>query len=152
MTRPTLSVLLVSVFVVTLLHNANAQQKLPPRSEIDALLENAVRQGNSQLANTKVDDDTTLVMMTYDKGVPVFSYHYRTMITKRLGRKTLTAAEQVAMRTFHREKTCSSHFKGFMLAYGLQVAHLFEDGTTGRNLLTLTYQGSDCTGASTKRE
>ena len=121
-----------------------AQQKLPPRSEVDAVLENAARQGNSQLSNTKVDDDTTLVAFTYDKGVPLFAYHYRTMVTKRLGRKTLNASEMTAMRDFHKEKTCSSHFKGLMLAYGLQVAHIFEDGTNGKNLLTLTYRGSDC--------
>lgn len=144
------SLLAASVCVLALHNDADAQQKLPSRSEIDILLENAVRQGNSQLANTKVDGDTTLVVMTYDKGVPVFSYHYRTMVTERLGRKSLTVSEKDAMREFHREKTCSSHFKALMLVYGLHVAHYFEDGTTGKNLLTLTYRGADCTNSNVR--
>lgn len=135
---------LIAIFIIATHQNALAQQKLPPRSEVDAVLANAARQGNTQLSNTKVDDDTTLVMMTYDKGVPLFAYHYRTMVTKRLGRKNLNSSEINAMRVFHKEKTCSSHFKGLMLAYGLEVAHVFEDGTNGKNLLTLTYKGSDC--------
>lgn len=146
----TLLIALTNLLALALCQSASAQGKTPPRAELDAALENAVRQANSQLANTKIDDYTTLIFMTYDKGTPVFSYHYRTFITKSLGRNSLAASEKEIMREYHREKTCSSHFTVPMRVYGLHVSHLFEDGTTGKPLLSLTYRWADCIAESAK--
>lgn len=123
---------------------AHAQSQLLPRSEIDALFDNVARQTNTQTSNTKIDEYTTLKLVTYDKGVPVFTYHYVSTVSKKLGRTNLTQAERDAMFVFHQTKTCSSHFRAFMIPYGLNVTHMFEDQKTGRNLITLTYSAKDC--------
>jgi hypothetical protein len=130
--------------LITLHFIAHAQEKLPTKTEVDALFENVARQTNSQASNSKVDDFTTLKVVTYDKGVPVFTYHYVSTILKKTGRSDLTQTERDAMFVFHQTKTCNSHFRAFMIPYGLKVTHTFEDQMTGRNLITLTYGSKDC--------
>jgi hypothetical protein len=121
-----------------------AQEKWPTRSEVDAMFENVARQANSQMSGTKIDEYTTLRAVSYDKAVPVFSYLYASTVSAKTGRLNLNGAERQAMSTYHQTKTCGTHFRPFMKAYGLRVTHIFEDQRTGSHLITLTYSGKDC--------
>lgn len=116
----------------------------PTIEDMHRILGNAAVEANKQLANTRIDDYTTLKLMTYDRGVPVMTYHYTSTVLKATGQKALNAAARKALVDYHRTKTCSTQYVPFMRVFGLQVAHRFEDAATGLELITVTIQGSDC--------
>lgn len=119
-------------------------QKPPTIEDMHRLLENAARQANSQISNTKLDDYTTLKLMTYDRGVPVMTYHYTSSALQAIGARELNAAARQAMFDHHRSRTCGTQFAPFMRMFGLKVAHRFEDVATGKEVITVTISGKDC--------
>jgi len=135
--------LLVAALMLTA--TATAQpDKRPTIEDMHRILENAAREANGQLANTRLDDLTTLKLMTYDRGVPVMTYHYTSSALQATGQKSLNQAARKAMIDHHRVKTCSTQYVPFMRVFGLKVAHRFEDVSTGLEVITVTVQGSDC--------
>ena len=123
---------------------ADAQNKAPTVEQMHVMFESAAREANSQLSNTRLDDYTVLKLMTYDRRVPVMTYHYTSDVLTALKKTELDPAARRAMFDYHRGKTCGTHFAPFMRVYGLKVAHRFEDAKTGRELITLTIEGKDC--------
>jgi hypothetical protein len=123
---------------------ADAQDKPPTVEQMHMMFENAAREANAQLSNTRMDDHTVLKLMTYDRRVPVMTYHYTSNVLAALRKTELDPAARRAMFDYHRGKTCGTHFTPFMRVYGLKVAHRFEDAKTGRELITLTIEGKDC--------
>jgi hypothetical protein len=129
-----------------LLPNATvAQREIRPTIEdMHRVLENAAQEANKQLANTRLDDYTTLKFMTYDRRAPVMTYHYASTALQITGQKSLNAAARNAMNEYHRAKTCSTQFVPFMRVFGLKVAHRFEDAATGLEMITVTVKSADC--------
>ena len=118
--------------------------KRPTIEDMHRLLETAAREANKQLANTRIDDFTTLKLVTYDRGVPVFTYHYTSNILQATGQKSIPQAARKAMIDYHRTKTCATKYALLMRVFGLQVAHRFEDRETGLEIIAVTIQGTDC--------
>lgn len=112
--------------------------------EMHRVLENAVREANGQLANTRIDDYTTLKFMTYDRRVPVMTYHYASSVLGATREHQISDAGRQAMLDYHRTKTCHTRFAPLMRGSGLQVVHRFEDAATGKVLISMTFRGSDC--------
>jgi hypothetical protein len=117
---------------------------VPTKLEVDAILLTAVREANSQLANTRLDDHTTFKAATYDKAVPLFVYSYSTSYLASQKRAAYSQAEIENLRQLHRDKTCGSQFAPLMWAYGLQVEHRMEDRRNGLQVLSLVFKSSDC--------
>ena len=131
--------------LLLIIATASAQtDKRPTIEDMHQILENAARDANRQLANTRIDDFTTLKLMTYDRGVPVMTYHYTSSALKATGQKSMTSATRKAMIDHHRAKTCSTQYVPFMRVFGLKVAHRFEDVASGLEMITVTVQASDC--------
>ena len=120
------------------------QPRLPTVDEMHTMFEVAARQANSQIANTQIDDLTVLKLMTYDRNVPVMTYHYKSTALSALKKKDLDATATKAMIAHHRNKTCGTHFAPFMRVYGLKVAHRFEDAATGSEMITITVEAKNC--------
>jgi len=124
---------------------AGAQSdKRPTIQDMHQILENAAREANKQIANTRIDDFTTLKLMTYDRGISEMTYHYTSSALKATGQKSMSPAARKAMIDHHKVKTCSTQYVPFMRAFGLKVAHRFEDVATGLEMITVTVQSSDC--------
>jgi len=119
-------------------------QKLPPRAEIDKVLNEAVRQFNVKMSGTKVDEMTSIRIMTYDEATPTIAYHYTTLYLAKNKIKKVTPEYIASIRRFNTEKTCTSQFEPLMRAYGLEVVHSFSDAVTGANLLHITITSVDC--------
>lgn len=119
----------------------------PTIENMHLLLENAARQANSQISNTRLDDNTTLKIVTYDRGVPVMTYFYTSNALQASGAHELTSEAKKAMMDYHRIKTCSTQFSPFMRVFGLKVSHRFEDAKTGIEIITITVTGKDCAGS-----
>lgn len=116
----------------------------PAVEEMHRVLENAVRQASPQLANTRVDEYTTVKFVSYDRTVPVFTYHYATTWLNATGKQHYSDAERQILYEYHRTKTCRTQFVPLMRGSGLRVAHRFEDATTGKVLISMVFRGSDC--------
>jgi hypothetical protein len=117
----------------------------PTKADIDALLTNAAKELNSQLANTRIDDHTTFKLATYDKPLPLFAYTYTTTYLASQKRVSYSQAERENLRRVHRDKTCGTQFAPLMRAYGLQVEHRFEDSRNGLQVLSMVFKSADCT-------
>ena len=120
------------------------QEKIAAVEDMHQVLESAARQANTQLANTRIDDYTTLKFVTYDRRVPVMTYHYNSSVLAVTGEQQISEAGRQAMYDYHRTKTCRTQFVPLMRGSGLQVAHRFEDATTGKMLISMAFSGSDC--------
>jgi len=57
------------------------------------------------MSNTRLDDFTTLKLMTYDRGVPVMTYHYTSSALQGTGAQEFNPAAKRAMIAHHRSKT-----------------------------------------------
>jgi hypothetical protein len=121
-----------------------SQSGKPPISELHSAMKNMVMQGNKQLAGSRVDEFTTLRMVTYDEPIPLLSYHYWTDHYTRTGQRNLSESERKRLRAFHIERVCTSKMRVAMREYGLQVGHNFADQSTGRNLLEVRVKYADC--------
>ena len=132
-------------FLILAVSSVSAQtQKPPTRAEIHKILNEAVRQFNSKMTNTKIDEMTIIRMMTYDEATPTMSYHYATTYFAKSKVKKVTPEYIAAIRSFNVEKTCTSQFEPLMRAYGLEVVHSFSDAITGANLVDITVTATDC--------
>jgi hypothetical protein len=129
---------MLEFFVVS----ANGQEKIPSTAELDSVMQNAVRQMNSQMTGTKVDDYTTLKFVTYDMNPPMLSYFYSSNVLSVLGLATLNKNQIEAMKKVNVNKACS--FKLLMKPYGFKVAHIFSDSNSGKIIYKLTVSYSDC--------
>ena len=118
----------------------------PTIDDMHKALEYAAQETNRQLSIKKisVDEFTTLNAMTYNRLIPAMTYNYTSTAFKLLGNTTVSPEARKAMFEHHRAKTCSTHFLPFMRAFGLKVAHRFDDASTGREVITVTIKGSDC--------
>jgi len=125
---------------------AFGQADSPIREDMHLLLEKTAREGNTQLSNTRLDDYTTLKMLTYDKDIPLFTYHYTTSILQLIGVTEISEASKNAMYGYHRLKTCDTSFRSFMQIFGLQVSHRFEDVDSGKEVVRITLSFADCPG------
>ena len=123
--------------------NANAE-KIPSKSELDAVMQNAAKQMNSQMSGLKVDEYTTLKYVSYDTTPPLFTYFYSSSALSATKQQSLTNAQLTAMNQFNINKTCTSNFKALMKPYSLKVAHIMEDSKTGKNFYKLTVSHADC--------
>jgi hypothetical protein len=119
-------------------------QNIPPKSELDAIMQNAVKQMNSQMSGLKVDEYTTLKYVSYDTTPPLFTYFYSSSALSATNQQSLTNAQLAAMNLFNINKTCTSNFKALMKPYNLKVAHIMEDSKTGKNFYKLTVTSIDC--------
>jgi hypothetical protein len=112
--------------------------------EIHTILNDMVRQFNTKMGGTKVDDMTTIRMMTYDENGPTLGYFYSISYFEDTGKHHISPQHAKLTRDFNIEKTCSSPFRALMSDYGLKVVHIFSDSTTGRNLLEVRVSSKDC--------
>ena len=136
----------VAVLLAVVAQTSPAQpSKALTRSDVDQVMTNMVKEFNSKMAGTRVDEMTVIRMMTYDKAVPTLGYHYGTAYFKSTGQRNVSPEHRAALRSFHVEKTCSSNFRVFMKSYKLEVVHTFADTDTGRNLAEIRISNSDCT-------
>lgn len=117
---------------------------IPPRSELDATMNNMVREFNSKMSGTSVDEQTKIKLMTYDAATPTLGYLYSTRHFAKTGKRTIDAEYARTLRSFHVEKTCSSNFKALMKNYGLEIVHSFADENTGKNLIEIRVKPTDC--------
>lgn len=134
------------VFIVgcSLVFSCYGEDKIPSKSEFDAIMQNAVLQMNAQMAGTKIDDYTEFKFVTYDKNPPLFSYFYSSNALTLLKQGSLNETQNKAMKTYNLQKTCSSKFRPLMKPYNLRVAHIFEDKITGKTVYKLTVSHDDC--------
>lgn len=123
--------------------NANAE-KIPSKSELDAVMQNAAKQMNSQMSGLKIDEYTTLKYVAYDTTPPLFTYFYSSSALSATNQQSLTSAQLAAMNLFNINKTCTSNFKALMKPYSLKVAHIMEDSKTGKNFYKITVSHADC--------
>ena len=141
----TFSQLLSLLFAFAASTSVYAQaEKRPTIEDMHRLLENTARQVNTQMSNTRIDDYTTLKFVSYDKGVPIFTYYYSSSALQVIGKPKLDEAARKAMYESNREKTCSSFFSPFMRVFGLKVSHRFENIATGRLMIDVILSGKDC--------
>jgi hypothetical protein len=119
-------------------------QNIPPKAELDAIMQNAVKQMNTQMSGLKIDEYTTLRYVTYDTTPPLFTYFYSSSALSVTNQQTLTNAQLAAMNLYNINKTCTSKFKVLMKPYNLKVAHIMEDSKTGKNFYKLTVTATDC--------
>jgi hypothetical protein len=119
-------------------------QNIPPKSELDAVMQNAAKQMNSQMSGLKIDEYTTLKYVAYDTTPPLFTYFYSSSALTVTNQQSLTTAQLAAMNLFNINKTCTSNFKVLMKPYNLKVAHIMEDSKTGKNFYKLTVSHADC--------
>lgn len=103
-----------------------------------------VREFNSKMPGTRVDEMTAIRIMTYDAAVPTLAYIYSTDYFSQTGQRIVTPEHIKALRAFNIEKTCTSDLRVFMKAHGLQVVHSFSDTFTGANLVQVRVRYSDC--------
>ena len=127
-----------------LVYKIASAQNIPPKSELDAVMQNAVKQMNSQMSGLKVDEYTTLKYVAYDTTLPLFTYFYSSSALSATNQQSLTNAQLAAMNLFNINKTCTSNFKPLMKPYSLKVAHIMEDSKTGKNFYKLTVAAKDC--------
>jgi hypothetical protein len=124
--------------------NAHAQEKIPSKSELDAVMINAVKQMNAQMAGVRIDENTNFKYVTYDLNPPLFSYVYTSNALSVLKQENFTQAQMEALKKFNTAKTCSSQFKPLMKPYNLKVAHVFEDKNNGKIIYKLNVTYLDC--------
>jgi len=134
---------LLAVFLLLITEMSSAQN-IPPKVELDAVMQNAVKQMNSQMSGLKVDEYTTLKYVSYDTTPPLFTYFYSSSALSATNQQSLTNAQLAAMNLFNINKTCTSNFKALMKPYSLKVAHIMEDSKTGKNFYKLTVTHADC--------
>ncbi len=116
---------------------AAARIKERAAADMHSTLEATARQANAQEANKRLDAYTTLKGVSYDRSVPVFTYHYTsTQLFDEAGRR--------AIYEHHRKTVCGSHFATYMQLHGLRVARRFADASTGRELAVATVSWKDC--------
>jgi hypothetical protein len=118
--------------------------KIPSRAELHKIMNDAVKQFNSKMTNTRVDEMTVIRMLTYDEATPTMSYHYATTYFAKSKVKKVTPEYVASIRAFNVEKTCTSQFEPLMRGYGLEVVHSFSDAITGANLVDITVTANDC--------
>ena len=124
--------------------NAYAENKIPSKEELDAIMLNAAKQMNSQMSGLRIDEYTNLKFVAYDLNPPLFSYFYTSTALDIVKQASLNKAQIDAMKKFNINKTCSSQFKPLMRPYNLRVAHIFEDKNTGKVIYKLTVTHNDC--------
>jgi hypothetical protein len=117
---------------------------LPSKSELNAVMQNTVKQMNAQMSGLKIDEYTTLKYVTYDSTPSLFTYFYSSSALSVTNQQTLTIAQITALNQYNINKTCTSKFKGLMKPYNLKVAHILEDSKTGKNFYKLTVSALDC--------
>jgi hypothetical protein len=122
----------------------SAAEGIPSKTELDAVMQNAVKQMNAQMSGLRIDDYTTLKYVTYDTTPPLFTYFYSSSALSVTKQQSLTNAQLAAMKLFNINKTCTSKFKVLMEPYNLKVAHIMEDAKTGKNFYNLTVTSIDC--------
>ena len=127
-----------------LLTNAYAQEKIPSKSELDAIMISAVKQMNAQMAGVRIDEYTNLKFVTYDLNPPLFNYFYTSNALTVLKQNNLTQAQMEALKKFNIAKTCSSQFKPLMKPYNLKVSHTLEDKDSGKIIYKLNVTYLDC--------
>jgi hypothetical protein len=134
-----------SLFILAALSiNSFANDKIPGKAEFDAIMLNAAKQANAQMTGTKIDEYTTLKLVTYDSNPPLFSYFYISNALTILKQDKLNQTQIDAMKISNTNKTCSSKFKPLMKPYNFKVAHIFEDKNSGKIFYKLTVSHSDC--------
>jgi len=124
--------------------NVSAEDKIPGKSELDTVMQNAVKQSNAQMSGTKIDEFTSLKFVTYDLNPPLLSYFYTSSALTALKQDNLNQMQIDVMKKFNVTKTCSSPFKPLMKPYNLKIAHVFEDKNTGKVFYKLTVSHLDC--------
>ena len=130
--------------ILLLITDVALAQNIPSKAELDAVMQNAAKQMNSQMSGLKVDEYTTLKYVSYDTTPPLFTYFYSSSALSVTNQQSLTNAQIAAMNLFNINKTCTSNFKALMKPYSLKVAHIMEDSKTGKNFYKLTVTSIDC--------
>lgn len=131
-------------YLILLLPTLGNTEGIPTKSELDAVMQNAAKQMNSQMSGLKIDEYTTLKYVTYDTTPPLFTYFYSSSALSVTNQQSLTNVQIAAMNQYNINKTCSSKFKGLMKPYNLKVAHILEDSKTGKNFYKQTVAAIDC--------
>jgi hypothetical protein len=134
-----ISIILFALFAST----ANAQNSIPSKSEVDAVMQNAVKQSNIQMSGLRVDEYTTLRLLTYDANKPLLTYFYASSYLRDTNQNSLDQAQMDAIRNFNINKSCSAHGI-IMKQYNLRVAHIFDDSYTGKPIYNITVSRMDC--------
>jgi hypothetical protein len=134
-----IAIVLIASFALA----ANAQNSIPSKSEVDAVLQNAVKKANAQMSGSKVDEYTTLRFLTYDVNPPLLSYFYATSVMRDTNQSSLNQSQIDAIRNFNINKSCSTYGL-IMKHYNLRVAHIFDDSYTGKPIYKITVSRMDC--------
>ena len=141
---------MIKIFLVTLINIAfgfvNADDKIPSKIELDAVMQNAVKQMNSQMTGLKIDEYTNLKFVAYDSNPPLFTYFYSSNVLSSIKQDSLNHTQIEALNKFNITKTCGTSFKPLMKPYNLKVAHIMDDKTTGKKIYKITISHLDCQG------
>jgi hypothetical protein len=132
-------IILFALFALT----ANAQSNIPSKSEVDAVMQNAVKKTNAQMSGSRVDEYTTLRFLTYDVNPPLLSYFYATSVMRDTNQNSLSQSQIDAIRNFNVNKSCAA-YGIIMKHYNLRVAHIFDDSYTGKPIHKITVSHLDC--------
>jgi hypothetical protein len=133
------------IFIILfILSNANAEV-IPPKSDLDAVMQRVVKDFNSQMSGFKTDKfNTSVKYVTYDATPPLFTYIYTSSALSILNQKSLNQAQVTALNQDSIKKTCTDKVKVFMQHYNLKVAHVMEDSKTEVKFYAYTVSAKDC--------
>lgn len=134
-----ISIILFALFAFA----ANAQNSIPSKTEVDAVMQNAVKQANTQMSGSRVDEYTTLRFLTYDVNPPLLSYFYATSVMRDTNQNLLSQSQIDAIRSFNINKSCATYGL-IMRQYNMRVAHIFDDSYTGKPIYKITVSRMDC--------
>jgi hypothetical protein len=86
------------IFIILfILSNANAEV-IPPKSDLDAVMQRVVKDFNSQMSGFKTDKfNTSVKYVTYDATPPLFTYIYTSSALSILNQKSLNQAQVTAL-------------------------------------------------------
>ena len=132
-------IILFALFAST----AKAQSNIPSKSEVDAVMQNAVKKTNAQMSGSRVDEYTTLRYLTYDVNPPLLSYFYATSVMRDTNQNSLSQSQIDAIRNFNINKSCAA-YGIIMKHYNLRIAHIFDDSYTGKPIYKITVSRMDC--------
>ena len=120
-----------------------AQDGIPSKTELDRLMSITAKQVNEQMAGSRMDENTTLKFVVYDRNPSPFTYFYSSTVLSYFNLTSLNQTQVNEMRKYYTSKACSATYR-FMKPYNMKVAHIVEDNITGKIIFKVTISHTDC--------
>ena len=124
------------IFII-LINPAFAQKKPPSIEEFHQNFENLVQKINHQTSGSKIDEFTSLKLVTYDRNSTLLTYHQTTHINKNI-------PLDVDNGNLHLVEKACRVYGPFMRHYKLKVKYNFENSETGKLIHSTTVLSKDC--------